>query len=68
MLFLGVGERILAYDLNGPTRLWEDTADTGLLGWARHGAFVVMSAELELAAWKPQPPRREVQKKDLEGE
>ena len=50
-LFVGAGERILAYDLTTPRRLWEDSADTGFWGWARHSDIVVMSAELELAAW-----------------
>lgn len=50
-LFIGAGERLLAYDLGGPARLWEDAADTGFWGWARHGETVLMSAELELAAW-----------------
>jgi len=50
-LFIGAGERLLAYDLDVPHRLWEDTADTGFLCWARHGDTIVMSAELELAAW-----------------
>jgi hypothetical protein len=51
MLFLGVGERLLAYALNGPMRLWEDSTECGVWGWARHGEFILMSAELELAAW-----------------
>jgi len=51
VLFIGAGERILAYGLAGPSRLWEDTADTGFWGWKRHGDVVLMSAELELAAW-----------------
>jgi len=50
-VFVGVGERLLAYELDGPTRLWEDTTECGLLGWARHGDYIVMSGELELAAW-----------------
>ena len=50
-LFIGAGERLLAYDLAVPRRLWVDHADTGFWGWARHGDVVVMSAELELAAW-----------------
>jgi hypothetical protein len=50
-LFVGAGTRILAYDLQRMRRLWEDTADTGFWGWKRHGDLVVMSAELELAAW-----------------
>ena len=30
---------------------WEDEADTGFWNWERHGEFVIMSAELELAVW-----------------
>jgi hypothetical protein len=51
VLFIGAGTRLLAYKLNGPERLWEDTADMGFWGWANHGEYVLMSAELELAAW-----------------
>ena len=51
LLFIGAGTRLLAYDLIGIKRVWEDVADIGFWGWARHGNQVVMSAELELAAW-----------------
>lgn len=51
VLFIGAGTRLLAYDLRTPRRLWEDEADTGFWGWQRHDDIVVMSAELELAAW-----------------
>ena len=51
VLFVGAGTRLLAYDLTGPRRLWEDVADVGFWGWAQHGEYVLMSAELELAAW-----------------
>jgi hypothetical protein len=51
VLFLGVGERLLGYALDGLTRLWEDSTDCGAWGWARHGDYVLLSAELELAAW-----------------
>jgi hypothetical protein len=50
-LFLGAGERVLIYALDPPARLSEGTADTGFWRWARHADTVVMSAELELAAW-----------------
>lgn len=50
-LFIGAGERLLAYDLETPRRLWEDIADTGFWCWTRHDDTIVMSAELELAAW-----------------
>lgn len=51
MLFIGAGERLLAYRLNPLERLWEDTCDMGFWGWTQHGKYVLMSAELELAAW-----------------
>jgi len=51
VLFIGAGERLLAYDLAHPARLWEDVADTGFWNWVRYGEVVIMSAELELAAW-----------------
>lgn len=51
LLFVGAGTRLLAYDLSGPVRLWEDVADCGFWGWSRHGEYVVMSAELEIASW-----------------
>lgn len=51
VLFIGAGQRLLAYNLNGPTRLWTDTAEAGFWCWNRHGDYIVMSAELELAAW-----------------
>lgn len=51
LLLLGAGTRLLAYDLSAPRRLWQDAADTGFWGWKRHGDLVLMSAELELAAW-----------------
>src|SRR5262249_29337281 len=51
LLFIGAGERLLAYHLDGPARRWIDTAECGFWGWARHGDRVILSAELELAAW-----------------
>jgi hypothetical protein len=50
-LFIGAGRRLLGYDLSRPVRLWEDEADCGFWSWSRHGAVVLMAAELELAAW-----------------
>lgn len=50
-LFIGAGTRLLAYDLRIPQRLWEDYTDAGFLCWRRHGDFVILSGELELAAW-----------------
>lgn len=48
---MGAGERILAYKLDPPARLWEDQANCGFWNWQRFGNTIVMSAELELAAW-----------------
>jgi hypothetical protein len=51
VVFIGAGERLLAFSLDRPQKLWEDTADCGFWSWQQHGNFVLMSAELELAAW-----------------
>lgn len=51
LLFIGAGSRLLAYDLVRVKRTWEDVAEVGFWGWARHGDYIVMSAELECAAW-----------------
>ena len=51
LLFVGAGERLICYDLNAVKRIWEDTAYTGFWFWSRHHDTVLMSAELELAAW-----------------
>ena len=50
-IFIGAGERLLAYNLEPLKRLWEDKCDTGFWGWSQHGEFVLMAAELEFAAW-----------------
>ncbi len=52
-IFLGAGDRLLAYAVRGDewSRLWIDAADMGFYRWSRHDDVVVMSAELELAAW-----------------
>lgn len=51
ILFIGAGTRLLAYHLQRLHRLWQDEADTGFWFWRRHGDIVLMSAELEFAAW-----------------
>lgn len=51
LLFIGAGERLLAYRLDQPAKLWEDRADTGFWGWERYRDVLLMSAELELAVW-----------------
>jgi len=51
LLFVGAGTSLLAYKLSPVRRLWDDVAACGFWGWRRHGEIVLMSAELELAAW-----------------
>ncbi|MCA9589912.1 MAG: hypothetical protein KC657_31625 [Myxococcales bacterium] len=50
-LYIGAGTRLLAYDLRTPQRLWEDSTEPGFWTWARYEDVVIMSAELEIAAW-----------------
>ncbi len=50
-LFYGAGTQLLAFELHTPRQLWADAADVGFWSWRRHGRTVLMSAELELAAW-----------------
>jgi hypothetical protein len=51
-IFIGAGERLLAYTARGDrwSRLWIDAAQL-FYRWCQHDDYVVMSAELELAAW-----------------
>ena len=51
ILFIGAGTRLLAYDLALAKRLWQDEANTGFWCWRRHADLILMSAELEFAAW-----------------
>jgi hypothetical protein len=58
VLFVGAGERILAYRLEPPARIWEDGAESGFLGWDQHGDTVLLRAELELAAFATSGEKR----------
>src|SRR5262245_27941237 len=53
-LFIGAGTRLLGYQLDD-SEAWQrsfvDEAEVGFLSWRQHGDVVLMSAELELAAW-----------------
>lgn len=51
VFFLGAGTQLFAFELRTPRQLWEDVADVGFWSWRRYGSTVLMSAELELAAW-----------------
>lgn len=52
-LFLGAGTRLLGYEGRSGRwrRSWTDETAMGFWRWRRHRDVVVMSAELELAAW-----------------
>lgn len=52
-VFVGAGTRLVCYrsDDGRWSRQWQDEADVGFWRWRRHDDVVVMSAELELAAW-----------------
>jgi hypothetical protein len=53
-LFIGAGTRLIAYQArSGPwRRCWVDEAECGFWSWRQHDDVVIMSAELELAAWR----------------
>lgn len=51
LILIGAGTCLLAYELSPVRRLWEEVAEVGFWGWRRHGDIVLMSAELEFAAW-----------------
>jgi hypothetical protein len=51
ILFIGAGQYVHAYILDSGEKLWDDEVNTGFWNWQRFGNTVVMSAELELAAW-----------------
>jgi len=53
-LFIGAGTRLVAYQARSGQwrRCWVDEADYGFWSWRQHDDVVIMSAELELAAWR----------------
>lgn len=51
LLLLGAGERLLAYTLNGPGKLWEHHLTGGFWQWERSQDRIIMSSENELAVW-----------------
>ncbi|SDN22376.1 hypothetical protein [Allokutzneria albata] len=51
VLFVGAGRGVHAYRLDSPRLLWHDETACGFWGWSQYGDVVLMSAELELAAW-----------------
>jgi hypothetical protein len=51
ILLIGAGTRLLAYDISKSQRVWQDETHGGFWSWAQHHDTVVLSAELEIAAW-----------------
>jgi hypothetical protein len=51
-VFIGAGTRLLSYALEPePRRLWEQETEVGFFEWQLRDEVVLMSAELEFAAW-----------------
>lgn len=51
LLLLGAGERLLAYRLTEPQRLWEAHLPGGFWQWERSQDHIILSSENELAIW-----------------
>lgn len=51
LLFVGAGELVSAYTLLPPARLWVEAIEAGVHEIRIHDGIVVVSGELELAAW-----------------
>lgn len=51
LLLLGAGERLLAYRLDEPQRLWEHHLPGGFWQWERSQDRVILSSENVLAVW-----------------
>lgn len=51
VLFFGCGESVCAYDMASGTKLHQDITPYAFHSWNRHGEVVLMSGELEVAAF-----------------
>lgn len=58
LTLIAAGHRLLAYDLRGPAKLWENHVEFGFLGFGRHDDTIVMSGELTLTAYDLQGQER----------
>lgn len=58
LALIGAAHRLLAYDLRGPEKLWEDHVEFGFLEFGRHDDTIVMSGELTLTAYDLQGQER----------
>ncbi|WP_243611665.1 hypothetical protein [Shimia aestuarii] len=52
LVFIGAGERLLCYNIEEKTRLWEDETHLGFWRWSQSGSYVLMSAETEFGVWR----------------
>ena len=50
-VLIGAGESVFVYGLDSPRRIHTESAELGFMHWARQDDVIVMSAELELAAF-----------------
>ena len=51
VLFFGGGESVCAYDMASGTKLHQDITPYAFHSWNRHGDVILMSGELEVAAF-----------------
>lgn len=51
-LFVGAGEKVHIYALDEPGKIFEGEAHTGFLSWDRIDNYVIMSAEMGIAAFE----------------
>jgi hypothetical protein len=50
-VYIGAGERALAYQLDPPLKRSEEEASVGFISWQRHQQYILMSAEMKFAVW-----------------
>lgn len=51
LLLIGAGKRLSAYTWDPPEKLWEESVMGGFWGWERYKHLIILSAEIEMAAW-----------------
>ncbi|GCE14137.1 hypothetical protein [Tengunoibacter tsumagoiensis] len=51
ILFIRAGEKILAYQLQVPQKLFELSVDIGFLSWERYSNYIIMVAEMRMTVW-----------------
>lgn len=58
LLLLGAGERLLAYTLDPPGKLWQYDLTGGFWQWERSQDRIIMSSENELSVWNTSGQKR----------